>query len=321
MRSIIKWFVDNPVAANLLMTVLIVGGLISLVNIRQEEFPEVDLEIITVTVPYLGATPEEVEEGVCIRIEEALEGSENVFKMTSTSSEGSCTVQLELDSGTDMIRALNDIKGKVDSINTFPAETERPIVSQVTATSQVSDIVISGDTDERSLKALAEQMREEIAAIDGISQVTMEYVRPDEISVEVSETTLRRYGLTLDAVASAIRRSSLNLPGGAIKAGGGEILVRTQGQYYRGPEFEDIVVLTRQDGTALRLGEIANVIDGFEEGDLRVRFNGMPAAMVRVYLSFRTASRSLCGVTRPRSSVPGSTCCSELRSAASPWCF
>ena len=133
MRNIIKWFVDNPVAANLLMMVLVVGGLISLSNLRQEEFPEVDLEIITVSVPFLGATPEEVEEGVCIRIEEALEGTERVFKMSSTANEGSCTVQLELESGADMIRALNDVKSKVDSINTFPAETERPIVSQVSA--------------------------------------------------------------------------------------------------------------------------------------------------------------------------------------------
>ena len=283
MRGIIKWFVDNPVAANLLMMVLIVGGLISLSNMRQEEFPEVELEVVTVSVAYLGATPEEVEEGVCIRIEEALEGTQNVFKMTSTASEGSCSVSVELESGSDTIKALNDIKSKVDSINTFPAETERPIVSQVTSVSQVADIVISGRTDERSLKTLAEEMREDLAALDGISQVSMEYVRPDELSVEVSEHTLRRYGLTLEAVANAIRRSSLDLPGGAIKTQGGEILVRTKGQFYRGREFEDIVVVTGQDGTALTLGEIARVVDGFEEGDLRVRFDGMPAAMVRVY--------------------------------------
>ena len=283
MRSIIQWFVDNPVAANLLMTVLVVGGLISLSNTRQEEFPAVDLEIVTVTVPFLGATPEEVEEGVCIRIEEALEGTEDVFRMTSTSSEGSCSVVIELESGSDTIRALNDVKSKVDSINTFPAQTERPIVSQVAVTSQVADIVISGQTDERTLKTLAQEMREEIAAIEGISQVTMEYVRPDELSIEVSENALRRYGLTLDAVADAVRRSSLDLPGGAIKTGGGEILVRTKGQYYVGQEFEDIVVVTRADGTALTLGEIGRVVDGFEEGDLRVRFNGQPAAMVRVY--------------------------------------
>jgi multidrug efflux pump subunit AcrB len=283
MRKIISWFVYNPVAANLLMLVLIFGGLISLSNLRQEEFPEVDLEVVQVSVPYLGATPEEVEQGVCIRIEEALEGTEDVFKMSSSANEGSCSVQLELESGSDTIRALNDIKSKVDSINTFPAETERPIVSQVTTVSQVADIVISGRTDERTLKTLAEEMREDIAAIDGISQVSMEYVRPDEISIEVSEDTLRAYGLTLETVARAIRQSSLDLPGGAIKAGGGEILVRTKGQAYRGQEFEDIVVVTHPDGTAVTVGDLARVVDGFEEGDLQVRFNGQPAAMVRVY--------------------------------------
>jgi len=282
MRSIIRWFVDNPVAANLLMAVLLVGGMISLSNTRQEEFPEVELDIVSVSVPFLGATPEEVEIGVCIRIEEELEGTEDVFKMTSTASEGSCSVQLELDSGADNIRALNDITGKVDRINTFPEQTERPIVSLLSNVSRVSDIVISGNADERSLKTLAEQVREELSALEGVSQVSLEYVRPDEISIEVSETTLRQFGLTLDEVASAIRRSSLDLPGGAIKAGGGEILVRTQGQNYLGTEFEDIIVVTRRDGTALRLGDIARVIDGFEEGDLLVRFNGRPAAMVRV---------------------------------------
>jgi multidrug efflux pump subunit AcrB len=281
-RPIIRWFVDNPVAANLLMIVLIVGGLITLTNLRQEEFPEVDLDTVSISVPFLGATPEEVEQGVCIRIEEALEGTDGVRTMTSTSSEGSCSVQLELESGTDNVRALNDIKGKVDSINTFPEQTERPIVSLLSNVSQVADIVITGDADERTLKSLAQQIREELAAIEGISQVSMEYVRPDEISVEVPEISLRRYGLTLDQVATAIRRSSLDLPGGAIKAGGGEILVRTQGQNYLGTEFEDIAVVTRADGTALRLRDIATVVDGFEEGDLRVRFNGNPAAMVRV---------------------------------------
>jgi multidrug efflux pump subunit AcrB len=282
-RPIIAWFVDNPVAANLLMAVLVVGGLITLGSLRQEEFPEVDLEVVTVSVAYLGATPEEVEEGVCIRIEEALEGTESVFKMTSTASEGACTVQLELESGADMVRALNDIKSKVDAISTFPGETERPVVSQVTSVSQVMDIIISGDADERILKTIAMEMREDLAALDGISQVSVEYVRPDEMSIEISEQTLRAYGLTLEVVADAVRRSSMDLPGGAIKAGGGEILVRTKGQAYRGEEFEDIVVVTRADGAVVRVGDLARVVDGFEEGDLRVRFDGKPAAMVRVY--------------------------------------
>jgi len=283
MRPIITWFVYNPVAANLLMAILVIGGLMTIPTLRQEEFPEIDLETIQITVPYLGGAPEEVEEGVCIRIEEALEGTENLRHMNVNASEGSCSISLELVSGTDGIQALNDIKSKVDGINTLPAQTERPIISQLTMRQEVMEIAISGDTDERTLKTVAEQLREDIAAIPGISQVDVGYVRPDEISVEISEQTLRRYGLTLEQVANAVRRSSLDLPGGSIKARGGEILVRTTGQAYKGEEFEDIIVVTRTDGTAITLGEIAQVVDGFQEGDLQVRFDSQPAAMVTVY--------------------------------------
>lgn len=283
MTRLIGWFVGNPVAANLLMMILVVGGLISLTQLKQEEFPEIDLGIVQVRVPYLGAAPEEVELGVCIRIEEALEGAQSIYRMTSASSEGMCTVTLELESSADDIEALNDISGRVDAISTFPAETERPIVSLLTSRNQGLEIVIAGDTDERTLKTLALEMREEIAAMDGISQVEVAYVRADEISIEVSEQTLRRYGLTLDQVANAVRRSSLDLPGGTIRAGGGEILVRTKGQAYRGSEFENIVVVSAADGTTITLGEIATIVDGLEEGDLSVRFDGQPAAMVAIY--------------------------------------
>ncbi len=283
MTRLIGWFVGNPVAANLLMMILVVGGLISLTQLKQEEFPEIDLGIVQVRVPYLGAAPEEVELGVCIRIEEALEGAQSIYRMTSASSEGMCTVTLELESSADDIEALNDISGRVDAISTFPAETERPIVSLLTSRNQGLEIIIAGDTDERTLKTLALEMREEIAAMDGISQVEVAYVRADEISIEVSEQTLRRYGLTLDQVANAVRRSSLDLPGGTIRAGGGEILVRTKGQAYRGSEFENIVVVSAADGTTITLGEIATIVDGLEEGDLSVRFDGQPAAMVAIY--------------------------------------
>jgi len=280
---IISWFVGNPVAANLLMTILVVGGLISLSQLKQEEFPEIDLGIIQVIVPYLGAAPEEVESGVCIRIEEALEGTQSIYRMTSNSSEGVCSITLELESSANDIEALNDIKSRIDAISTFPAETERPIVSLLTSRNQGLEIAISGATDERSLKNIAMEMREEIAAMDGISQVEVAYVRADEISIEVSEQTLRRYGLTLEQVANAVRRSSLDLPGGTIRARGGEILVRTSGQAYRGAEFEDVVVVSGGDGTTIKLGDIATIIDGLEEGDLSVRFDGQPAAMVAIY--------------------------------------
>jgi multidrug efflux pump subunit AcrB len=283
MRRLITWFVGNPVAANLLMMIFIVGGAIALSQLRQEEFPPIDLGIVQVTVPHLGAAPEEVETGVCLRIEEAIEGVQGIFRMTSRSSEGYCAVTVELESGADNILALNEIKARVDAISTFPAETERPVTSLLTTRNEGLEIAITGNADDRTLKELALSIREDIASMEGISLVEIVYVTPDEISIEVSEQTLRRHGITIDQVANAVRRTSLDLPGGVIRAGGGEILVRTQGQAYRGGEFEDIIVLSRADGTSVRLDEIANIIDGFQEGDIRARFDGKPAAMVRIY--------------------------------------
>ncbi|MEJ2131634.1 MAG: efflux RND transporter permease subunit, partial [Gammaproteobacteria bacterium] len=283
MQRIITWFVDNSVAANLLMWILLVGGGVALFRTHQEEFPNIDTKSVSVSVPYLGAAPEEVEQGVCIRIEEAIEGTEGIDWIESNATEGACSVAIILTEDADSISTLNDIKSKVDGINTFPVETEKPIVSKFTMRGGVLQIVITGNVNERTLKRVGQDLRDNIAAIEGVSQVELDYVRPYEISVEVSEYTLRRHGITLTQVADAIRRASLDMPGGSIKTEGGEILLRTKGQAYRGEEFENIVVLTRVDGTKVTLGEIATVVDGFEEGDLSARFDGKPAVMVKVY--------------------------------------
>ena len=283
MHTAISWFTKNPVAANLLMAVLLVGGVLALYTVHVEEFPNIDTQMVSITVPYLGAAPEESEQGVCLRIEEAIEGVEGIDKIRTTAAEGACNVLAELDLEVDANEALNEIKSRVDGINSFPAETEKPIVSKAVITRGVAQIAISGDVDERTLKEVGKEVRDDIAAIDGISQVSLTYVRPYEIAVEVSEYTLRRYGLNLDDVARAVRNASLDLPGGTIRTDGGEILIRTKGQAYWGPEFEDIVVLTRGDGTKVTLSEIATIRDGFDEGDLRARFNGKPAVVVKVY--------------------------------------
>ena len=282
MKRIIGWFVSNPVAANLLMMILIVGGLISVFQIRQEEIPPIDLDIVTVSVPYLGAAPEEVENGVNLRIEEAMEGIQGIYRMTSTASEGAGNMVLELETNANRIQTANEIKSQIDAISTFPQETERPVVSLVTTLNDGLEIVISGDADERTLKELALEVRDDIAAMEGISSVYVAYVRPDEISIEVSEQTLRRMGLTFDQVANAVRRSSLDMPGGSIRSGAGEILLRTQGQAYTGEDLRDIVVVSREDGTRVYLDEIATIVDGFQEGDTQARFDGKPAAIVRV---------------------------------------
>lgn len=283
MRGIISWFVGNPVAANLLMAIFLAGGLASLLSIHQEEFPSIDANVVNITVPYLGAAPEEVEQAVCIRIEQALEGINDVDRITTLSAEGACITLVELAQNANGTQIMNDIKTEVDAINTFPEETENPVISMVTLEGLVARLIISGDADEATLKRLADRMRDDLALLDGISQVGVNYSRPWEISIEVSEANLRRYQLTLGQVAEAVRRSSLDLPGGSIKTAGGEILLRSKGQAQRGQEFADITLLTRPDGSRVRLGDVARVNDAFEEGFTEARFNGKPAMQISIY--------------------------------------
>ena len=269
----INWFVRNSVAANLLMVFLVTSGVIAAFNLTSEVFPEISLDRIQIEVPYLGAAPEEVEEAVCVRIEEAIQGVDGIKQITSTASEGMGSVMVELELGGDTRRVLDDIKGRVDAIDTFPEQTEKPIIRELIARNQVTDLAVSGYADEFVLKTVAERIRDELSALPEISQVDVTSARPYEISIEVSESVLRRHGLTFDDVADAVRRSSLDLPGGSVRSESGEILLRTIGQAYRGNEYESIVLLTRADGTRLLLGDVATVVDGFAETDQSARFD------------------------------------------------
>lgn len=282
MHTAISWFVKNPVAANLMMVFLIVCGLLGGLLVNQEEFPNIDVRAVNITVPYLGAAPEEVEKAVCVRVEEAIDGLEGIKKIQSSATEGLCSVFAELVQDADDTVALNEIKSRVDGIISFPVETERPIVSKVSLTRRVVQIALFGNTDERTLKELARNMREDIAAIGSISQVSVGYTRPYEIAIEVSENALRRFGITLDQVSSAIRTASLDMPGGTIRTVDGEILIRTAGQAYNADQFGDVVVLTNSDGTRVTLRDIGTVNDGFEEGELIARYNNRPAVVINV---------------------------------------
>ncbi len=283
MNRVVAWFAHNPVAANLLMLFVVVGGLATLPTIPQKPFPDIDIDIVNATVEYPGAAPEEVESGVCSRIEEEVDGVEGIDRIRAVATEGACNVSVEFLQGTDMTRALSDVKNRVDSIDTFPEEAEEPIVALASNQRPVIDVAVSGEVGERALKEIGQRVRDELTRLPGISQADLELVRPYEIAIEVSESQLRRHGLTFDRVADAVRRSSLDLPGGSIKAEGGEILLRTRGQAYWGPEFERLVLLTRADGSRLSLGEVARVVDSFEDTDQVAHFDGRPAVMVRVY--------------------------------------
>ncbi len=282
-KGVLGWFASNHVAANLLMLLIISAGLLTIFTIKVEFFPEFTLDVITVTVPYLGASPSDVEEGVVMRVEEAIAAVDGIKRLTSTSAEGTGMVIAEIEEYADSKEVLDDIKAEVDRITTFPEETEKPIITEILTRHEVITIVLYGDVSEKTLKKLADQVRDELTALENISQVDIAGIRPYEISIEVSEKTLRRYGLSFDEVARTVRQSSLDIPAGSVKTTGGEILVRTEGQKYYGSEFEKIIVLTRNDGTKIRLGDIATVKDDFEDIDLYSRFDGKRAALVKVF--------------------------------------
>ena len=279
----ITWFAENSVAANLLMITIVAAGIASLPRLKQEVFPELRFGVITITVAYPGAGPAVVEEAICIRIEEAIHGLDGIQRITSLASEEMGVVTAELLDGVDVRRLLDEIKGRIDAVRGFPPESETPVVQEVIARSQVSNLVISGDLDERNLKIIGRRVRDELAALPSVSQVDMIGDRRFEIAVEVPEAALRRHGITYDDVVSAIRRSSLDLPGGAIRTESGEILLRTKGQAYKRADFEQIVLLSRADGSRLHLGQIAEIVDGFKDVDYSVRFNGERAVVVRVF--------------------------------------
>lgn len=278
----IAWFVRNGVAANLVMLVLIVGGIASYITVKRELFPQFSLDLVTVRVPYLGASPEEVEESVVIRIEEAIQSVDGIKEMSSVAQEGYGSVTVTVDKGYDISKVKDAIQTRVDAITTFPADTERPIIDEPLIPKEVIRISVYGDASEREIKKIAERVRDEIVELDGISQAEVQGVRAYEISIEVSETTLRNYGLTFDQVVQAVRGSSIDLPGGLIKAEGGEIALRTKEQAYTGKDFEEIVLLATPDGGRLRLGDIATVKDGFADDDIVTRFNGKSSAIVLV---------------------------------------
>ena len=295
MKGPIAWFANNHVAANLLLGLIVLSGLVAVVAMPQKSFPDLDVPIISISVPYLGAAPEEVEQGVCIRIEEELEGIEGIKQIRSNANEGICTVSVELFDDTDKSKALDDVKNRVDAIDTFPAETEKPIVNLVSVVRAVLDIAVTGPTDERTLKVIGQQVRDDMAKLPGVTQVELRNTRPYEVSIEVSETSLRRNGMSFDEVAQAVRSRSLDLPGGSIKTSSGEILLRAKGQAYWGSEYEELVLRTQPDGTRLYLRDVATVVDGFADTDQILRFDGKPAALIRVS---RIGSQDIMDITR-----------------------
>ena len=283
MNAIIRWFAHNHVAANLLVAMLLLGGLLSYVtSINREVFPTIGAQRITVQVPYLGAGPVEVEERIVVPIEEEIYNLQGVKRLTSQAQEGSGTVTIEVKEGFNQRAVLNDVKTRVDAISTFPPESERPIVSEIPMTSEIGQIAVYGDVDAKTLYRQAQRIRDGMAALSDVQRVEFDTDIPPEIAIEVSEIALRKYGLGFDDVARAVRQFSVNLPAGTIRTDGGDITLRTRGQAYTKQDFAAIPVVRRDDGSRVLVGDLAEVKDGFQEIGFEVLYNGKPAHLMRV---------------------------------------
>ncbi|MDG1854556.1 MAG: efflux RND transporter permease subunit [Verrucomicrobiales bacterium] len=302
MRNLIRWFSRNNVSANFIMAAILIAGITTWVKLKKEIFPETSTDVVSVSVPYPGATPEEVEKGICIPIEEAIRDVEGIDIMRSTAANSIGVVYVEVSSESNVRDVLDDIKTRIDAIENFAENTESPLYEEVLIKNQVLTVAISADTDERTLRGYAEKIRDGILTYKppkpsnwlnkitssfresgGVSQVELSGLRKYEISIELSEDTMRAYGITFAAVADAVRASSIDLPGGAVRTDAGEILIKAESKRYSSEEFERIPVITRTDGTVVFLGDIATILDEFEDVDLISRFNGKNAAALQIY--------------------------------------
>ncbi|ROQ30030.1 efflux RND transporter permease subunit [Gallaecimonas pentaromativorans] len=281
-KGVIAWFTHNTVAANLLMAVIIIGGIVSALLIRKEVFPQLDLPYISIQVPYPGAAPQEVEEGIVLKVEEAIENIEGIKEVKSTASEGNASIQVEVEPSYNTTEVLNEIKIRVDAIPTMPEQAEKPVIYEIRPEQEVIWVQVYGDLTERGFKEYAKSIADDLKDLPGITRADVQGSRNYEVGIEVSEDKLRKYGLTLDEVARAVRNSSVDMPGGSIKSATGDILLRAKGKAYRGYQFDKITLLTRNDGTRVLVNDVAKVIDGFVEQDSFARFNGKPGVSIGV---------------------------------------
>lgn len=279
----IAWMAGNPIAANLLMMALLVGGFYTFFSVQKEVFPEFQLDIVEVEVVYPGASPAEVEFGILLPVEEAVKGTQGIKEMTSTAMEGRGLIELELVAGTDRMKAFQDIDQAVQRIRTFPDETEEPEVRLQAQEREVMQVGLFGDVDIWTLRKLAEELRNQLLNEPSITQVELGNVPEYITHVEIPHSQLRQYNLTLSGVARIIENSSRDVPAGAVETYDGEILLRMKERKQWAEEFQSIPIITSENGTVITLGEIASVQDGFEERGFHSKFNRKPSVELGIF--------------------------------------
>ena len=324
MNGWVRWFIENPIAANLLMVLLIIGGMFGISALNKQFFPDIEINSVSVSLAYPGAGPAEIEEQICVRIEEAIHNITGIKELRSTARQGVGTVLVEAENGYDTQRLTAEIKTRVDAIDTFPVDAERPVVTELAYRHMMAMVTLSGDLSERGLKELGEELRDELSTLPWVSVVELSKPRPYEVSISLSEFNLRRWGITFNQVVSAIRNASLNLPAGTIKASSGDIRLQTRGQAYDQDDFASIVLLTRRDGTQVLLGDVATVEFGFQDIDLQTRFDNRASHNLSVFVTkdpnvLRTSAVVQDWVEKKQSELPPGVELTLWQDAADPF--
>lgn len=278
----IAWFTANSVVANLLMVAILGWGIWQMMTIRKEAFPSFAPESVVVTVPFNGGVPEDVERGVAVKIEEAIQGVSGVDSVRSTSTDSSAVVTIDALENYPVGKLFEDVKVQVDSISTFPEQAERPVITELEASNNVLSVEVMGEVSEALLKETARQVRDELLRLPDVEKVEMVGARDYEISVEVSEEKLRLYDLTFDEVAEAVRRNSIDLSGGLLRSARGDIALRVRSQAYVAEDFEDLPLRTTADGVRVHLGDVAAIRDAFTDQDQIHRFDGQRSVSLQI---------------------------------------
>lgn len=285
MKGIVHWFIGNPIAANLLMLVIIIAGFNAIPQMGKEYFPYRELNRLQVTVVYPGAGPSEVEKQICKKIEDAIHNLDGIKELESNAFSGYGEVFVHVEPGYDSQRLLDDVQTRVNTITTFPNEVEPPRVSETLWKSRALGLALVGDIEEGELKTLGYRIRDELAEVPFISEVNLNNLRSDELAVEVFDKKLREYNLVFDDVINAIRTHSLKLPAGEVKTAHGDIQLEASAQALNGTDFEKIPLRKNIDGSIVRVSDVAQVIDGFEEKDNFSQFNGRASLGLDVMVS------------------------------------
>jgi len=281
-HKLIAWFAHNSVFANVLLLSILGAGIWTAFHVRKEAFPSFGAETVKIEVPFRGGTPEDVERGVVLKIEEALESVDGIEHIKSTSTESSATITVEAEEDYSLTKLLDDVKIKVDAIPRFPEHAEKPIISELQRTNNVLWVEVHGNATEAALKETARSLRDELLLQPAISTVKTSGVRDYEISIEISEDKLRAYGLTFQEVSQAVSANSIDLSGGVIRSNRGNISLRTRSQAYNTSEFSAIPLRTTKEGTRIHLKDVATIRDGFVDQEILSQFENEPTVSLNV---------------------------------------